>query len=174
MPYSYDTFDGLIRSFLTSHIPLSANILDVGPGEGKYSRLLPEYTLDCIEIFEPYIDQFQLRSKYRHVHTGHIADFPFDQHTYDYVLMGDVLEHLSLHEAKKCLQGAKTMNARVFVAVPYRYEQGEAFGNIYEMHLQPDLTPDVMSKRYPELKLLHRDDTYGLYTGFDNWMGVLP
>ena len=42
-------------------------------------------------------------------------------------------------------------------------EQGEVYGNIYEKHHQSDLTPDVMKKRYPELKFLIGDDEHGYY-----------
>jgi hypothetical protein len=49
------------------------------------------------------------------------------------------------------------------IAVPYLYEQGEEFGNIHETHLQPDLTPEIMLERYPDLKLIYGDENYGYY-----------
>jgi hypothetical protein len=52
------------------------------------------------------------------------------------------------------------------IAVPYMYRQGEWEGNVYETHWQPDLTPEVMALRYPELKLLVGDAVYGYYINY--------
>ena len=52
---------------------------------------------------------------------------------------------------------------KCLVAVPYEMEQGELEGNVYETHLQPDLTPDIMLERYPNLKLLIGNERYGYY-----------
>ena len=40
-------------------------------------------------------------------------------------------------------------------------EQGEHEGNIYETHHQPDLTPEVLKKRYPKLKRAFENEYYG-------------
>ena len=42
-------------------------------------------------------------------------------------------------------------------------KQGEYFGNKYETHHQPDLTPEVMSIRYPKLKMIYSNNEYGYY-----------
>jgi autotransporter strand-loop-strand O-heptosyltransferase len=50
------------------------------------------------------------------------------------------------------------------VAIPYTMEQdGEEYGNVYETHLQPDLTPDIMKQRYPQLVSLYTNQWYGYY-----------
>jgi hypothetical protein len=77
--------------------------------------------------------------------------------------MGDILEHLTVEDAKSILHKIKVNNQGVMIAVPYLYEQGEEFGNIHETHLQPDLTPEIMLERYPDLKLIYGDENYGYY-----------
>ena len=52
------------------------------------------------------------------------------------------------------------------MAVPYLWEQGPEFNNPYEIHLQPDLTPEIMSERYPSLKLLFGNEGYGYYINY--------
>ena len=42
-------------------------------------------------------------------------------------------------------------------------EQGICEDNVYEIHLQPDLTPTNMLERYPRLTLLCANDLYGYY-----------
>jgi hypothetical protein len=43
-------------------------------------------------------------------------------------------------------------------------EQSEYEGNTHEIHLQPDLTPENMLERYPDLELLYGNNFYGYYT----------
>ena len=42
-------------------------------------------------------------------------------------------------------------------------EQEADGGNHYQIHLQPDLTPELMLQRYPSLKLLIGNKRYGYY-----------
>jgi hypothetical protein len=163
MPYSSPKYKLKIREFFSKKVGSSSKILDVGPGMGQYGYLLQDlgYTIDCVEIFEPYIDKFKLHDKYDNVYGGDIKSFDFS--TYDVLILGDILEHLKIKEAKKLLKEINEQNKKCLVCVPYEMEQGEVYGNIYEKHHQSDLTPDVMKKRYPELKFLIGDDEHGYY-----------
>jgi hypothetical protein len=55
-------------------------------------------------------------------------------------------------------------NKTVFIMIPFNCPQWECYGNIYETHLQDDLTLDVMKERYPQLKLHYSDVRFGFYT----------
>ena len=46
------------------------------------------------------------------------------------------------------------------------YPQGPYEGNVYETHLQPDITPENFLERYPELKCLFKNDYYGYYINY--------
>lgn len=163
MPESYSYFKKEIKEFLINHISKDKRILDVGPGIGTYSKLIRGfgYKMDCIEIYEPYITKYKLHESYDNVHHGDIVNF--DISNYDFIILGDVLEHIDASDAENLITTIVESGKQCLVAIPYLMEQGEHEGNIYETHLQPDLTPEVMSNRYPQLDLLFSNNLYGYY-----------
>ena len=146
--------------------PQSSKILDAGAGSGKYGAMLRIWfnNIDALEIFEPYIEQFKLKEIYNNVHIGNIIDFDIDM--YDYIIMGDILEHLSIEDAHNLLTKIHLGGKKCLIAIPYTMEQGEVNGNIYETHLQPDLTHEVFLFRYPMMKELYRNFEYGYYINY--------
>ena len=164
MPESYHFYKSEIRQYFIHHVSTNKKILDVGPGKGTYSLLLMGlgYKMDCIEIWPPYVDEFALKHKYDNVHIGNIIDF--DISAYDFIILGDVLEHLSAKDAKELMNKIDSSGKECLVAVPYEMEQGEYYGNVHESHLQPDLTPEVIKNRYPSLHELYANNFYGYYT----------
>lgn len=170
MPTSYNNGKQAILDWIKANIKPCELILDIGPGEGTYADLLHPmgYKNICaVEVFKPYIEQFGLNAKYKAVHNGNVCDLPsryFDP--FSLIIMGDVLEHMDWAEAHKLLFMliTHTKVRGIVVAVPFLYAQGEVNGNFYEIHRQPDLTPEVMTQRYPYLKLLTSDGVIGVYT----------
>jgi len=167
MPTSYSVFKPEIKQWFLENVPLSKRILDVGPGEGTYSNLLRSegYRIDAIEIYEPYIGQYNLRDKYDNVYVGDIRKF--DISDYDFIILGDVLEHITVGEAQQLINKIEHYQKHCMVAVPYMMPQGEYEGNIHEAHQQEDLTHDVMKERYPALECLYRNQFYGYYSIID-------
>lgn len=163
MPYSYGKFKYEVRDKIKSVFNPETEILDVGAGSGVYSDLLwnTHKNLDALEIFPNYIQMFELEKRYRSVIQADIRYFNF--YSYGLLIMGDILEHLTIEDAQSILHKIKVNNQGVMIAVPYLFEQGEEYGNVYETHLQPDLTPDIMLERYPDLKLIYGDENYGYY-----------
>ena len=135
----------------------------MGPGIGTYSDLLRSlgYRMDAVEIYSPYIDKYGLRKKYDNVFVGDITTF--DISDYDFIILGDVLEHIPADDAIELIRKI-TQKKECLVAIPYEMEQGEHEGNIHETHHQPDLTHAVMGDRYPELSCIYRNEYYGYYT----------
>jgi hypothetical protein len=87
--------------------------------------------------------------------------------------MGDVLEHMTKEDAQKLLDYIYPRCKEVMIAIPYEMEQGEGYGNIYQIHHQPDLTPENFLERYPmmALKYQHRQGNipiYGYYIKKEN------
>lgn len=166
MPYSYTLYKEEVKQHFLNSLVSSIRILDVGPGCGTYSHLLKEHfpNIDAIEIFESYVSQFDLHNKYNNIIIGDIREYDFRD--YEYIIMGDVLEHLSVSDAKKILNVIKENDILCLVAVPYNYEQGTYMDNVHETHLQPDLTHELFLGRYPDFKLLIGDDKYGYYINY--------
>lgn len=165
MPCSYNNFKQDVRNHIINVVDRSHKILDVGPGSGTYANLLvPEFSCYAVEIFEPYVRQFHLDTFYRNVDVGDICTY--DYSAYDYLILGDVLEHIHVEPAQKLIREITASGKKCIVGVPYMYEQGPVDGNPYEAHLQSDLTPEVMTERYPELRILFRDLVYGYYINY--------
>lgn len=127
------------------------SILDVGVGRGTYSDLLrpmcDTWEFCGIEVWEPYIEQFGLESKYDHVYRrdvrGH-TDFG-----YDLVIFGDVLEHMSLDDAKMVWARTAAEARWGMISVPIiHYPQGVECGNPFEVHIQEHLTVEQIVEHF--------------------------
>ena len=168
MPYSYHFGKPEAISFVVKNTTTESKILDVGPGIGTYSDLLKPlgYDIDGLEIYDGYVDAYNLKEKYKNIYVGDIVNYDISE--YDFVIIGDVLEHLSIEDALNVLSRCKN----VIVAVPYLLPQGGVdfhhnghhLINPYEEHKQPDLTPSIMLTRYPNLSLIWSNDLYGYYS----------
>lgn len=142
MPYSFREGKREIAAYLKSRFGRGEGltILDVGPGEGTYEKLLrpalPEAEFVCLEIFEPYCDAYGLRSRYDRVLIGDVRDFALD-FAPGVVVFGDVLEHMRREEALAVLSAYCAKARAVVVSIPIIHiEQGAVGGNVYETHLQ--------------------------------------
>ena len=162
MPYSYDYFKEEFYHHMKSTFPVGMYILDVGAGSGQYGKNLnSKFEIDALEIFRPYVEEFDLKTIYDNVIIGDIRDF--DTKGYDYVIMGDILEHLTYDEATEVLNAIK---CKYMFAVPYKMKQGEVNGNIHEMHHQDDLTHELVLERYKGVRCLFRNLDYGYYVNY--------
>lgn len=163
MPYSYKKYKEEVKNWVYSNFDKNTKILDVGPGSGTYWNLLHDKFkhIDCVEVFTPYIEEFELKKKYENVFVSDILKFEYEY--YDLIIFGDIIEHLEVSDAQRVLNYAYDKCKDFIVAVPYLYEQGECHGNTHEIHKQPDLTPEIVLKRYRYLKLLYGDEKYGYY-----------
>jgi 2-polyprenyl-3-methyl-5-hydroxy-6-metoxy-1,4-benzoquinol methylase len=123
------------------------SILDVGIGFGSKGMLFREYTdiwssryhreewktrIDGVEIFGEYIGSLQ-REIYDNIFIGNIADI--DINYYDFIYLGDVLEHFEKEDGVRVLNKLKTHCKTLIISTPVVvYPQGEFRGNIYEVH----------------------------------------
>ena len=163
MAFSYDYYKKEVKEYLVNKFDRKATILDVGAGCGTYYDLLHDYFthIDAVEVFKNNIRRYRLHTKYRKVYAMNIIDFIYND--YDIVIFGDIIEHLTEKEARKVLDYAYKHCKEMIVAVPYQLKQDEVDGNKYEIHIQDDLTNDIVLKRYPMLKLLYKNELYGYY-----------
>ena len=114
-------------------------VIDLGCGEGTYSDLARGWRPDAlwigVEIWEPYVEQFELWRKYDIVAVRDARELNFP--TVPYVLLaGDVLEHMHRQEAVDLLARAKEHAEAIMVSLPIiDYPQHGHDGNPYEAHL---------------------------------------
>jgi hypothetical protein len=172
MPHSYHFGKPDAVEFILKNTTSESKILDVGPGVGTYADLLKGYSMDCLEIYDGYVEAYNLKEKYKNVYIGNIVDFNTSE--YDFVIIGDVLEHLTIEQSHIVLEKCKN----VLVAVPYICPQGGVdfyynehhLINPYEKHEQSDLTPLIFLTRYPTLGLIWSNELYGYYSNI-KWKG---
>jgi hypothetical protein len=166
MPYSYSIYKNEFAAHMKERYPKNMKILDVGAGSGTYGVLLRDYfeTIDAVEIYPNYVEMFHLKTIYNNVFIEDINKM--DYIGYNYIILGDVIEHMSIIQARILLSDITNQGIFCMVAVPYMFEQGEEYGNIHEAHLQPDLTHERFLQRYSMMKLLWKDNNYGYYTNY--------
>ena len=81
MPFSTNYFKEETKKFIEKNFEKEIKILDIGAGAGTYSNLLKPLgykNLDCVEVFEEYVDKFSLRQKYDKVLIGDITKLKID------------------------------------------------------------------------------------------------
>lgn len=147
-------------------------VLDVGPGAAAYQALLDKFlnikNIDCVEIYEPNVKYYEYEKYYSNVYNCDILDFEFtpgtEKEKYDLIIMGDILEHIKLEDAKALIKKLLTKCYCLLIQVPYNYPQGPEYGNKWEEHLQPDLNPSNFLERYPDLNLLVNNNKCGVYS----------
>lgn len=139
-----------------------AEILDVGACNGKWRDLLGNgYIMDAVEIWPPNIHKYELMKKYRMVFGSDIKFYKYVH--YDLIIFGDVLEHMTVKDAQAVVDYARDRCDNMLIAVPFLYEQGAKNGNPYEIHIQPDLTPEIFNERFPGFKPIFMSDDYAYY-----------
>ena len=166
MPYSYDYFKREFLEHMTRNFESHISILDIGAGCGTYGTLLKgffEY-IDGVEVYEPYIKEFELDKIYNNIFCRDALDV--NVHAYDYIIMGDVIEHMTFFEAKKLTTSIHALDKKMMVAIPYMMPQGAVGGNDYEIHRQDDLTHKIFLERYPMMHNLFKNEHYGVYINY--------
>jgi len=100
MPFSDRRFDKKMEEFLIAHP--ESRYLDIGCGAGKYGKMIRSFNPDAhvigIEADSEYIEKYKTREIYDELVNIRIEDFIRQKEnlsfTTDFVIMGDLLEHL--------------------------------------------------------------------------------
>lgn len=138
MPISLDVYTKNIIEHIRVIKPQS--VLDIGAGRGKYCDLIKSISLDIIcdavEPVQSYVDEFNLRQKYRNVFVSDIIDHVKSDriHKYDLCIMGDVLEHLFLHEAISVIDALCYKSKFLMIVWPTNCPQDHEWDSPFEMH----------------------------------------
>lgn len=149
MPYSARENDSDVRAFVEGMSIKS--VLDVGAGSGTYGKLLKDLVdvIDAAEIWDAYINEFDLTSIYRTVHLVDVRTLSRSVYqNYDLVIFGDVLEHMSRENSLTVWNAAHGAKYGLISVPIIHYPQGAEFGNPHEAHVQEHLTPENIRSDY--------------------------
>lgn len=158
---SGDVGKTIFLDWVLANVERSEKILDVGFGGGVYGKILKAFyyeNIDGIDAWGENINEMGLNFIYDNIFIENVLNFDFDY--YDLIIMGDVLEHMSLEDSKSLLNRFITEEkvSKLFIQVPYMYENHEEWqGNPYEVHIQDEINEEYMEREFPFLELLKID-----------------
>lgn len=139
-----------VRSFIKT---MPKTVLDVGAGQGIYLNYILAITdpgdviVDAVEVWEPYVEMFNLKERYNKVIIDDVRNL--DNFNYDFVIFGDVLEHMSEEDAIAVWNKAKSQARNAFIAIPtIHFPQDEMSGNPYEKHVVEDWNVDRVIEKF--------------------------
>lgn len=168
MPASAEEGREIMLSWIWSRKPRS--VLDIGAGCGTYGKLLrekmPTPYLIGVEIWRPYIAQFHLNDIYDQVINKDIRDMSlFEWPRADVVILGDVLEHMSIEDAKRVwMLALGTARKAVYLSIPIVHSpQGAVHGNPHETHVVPDWNSESVLESFPGIGWYWHGSIVGRY-----------
>ncbi len=125
-------------------------VLDVGAGQGVYLNLIREslgqnVIVSAVEVWKPYIDQFNLENRYDHLYPIDVREMiDFD---YDLVILGDILEHMTELDAIYLWERISKKARYAIISIPIiHYHQDAINGNPYEVHVDEDWNTERVLK----------------------------
>lgn len=158
---SADVGKTIFVDWVLNNVEKNEKILDIGFGSGVYGKILKAFFyrhIDGVDIWGEDIEEMGLNYIYDNIYIQDALDFDFDH--YDLIIMGDVLEHMSLKDSKKLLNKFINNNkvSKLFIQVPYMYENHNAwYNNPNEVHLQDEINQEYMEREFPFLELIQID-----------------
>lgn len=141
MPTSWDIFDEDSRAIIKAITPKM--VLDVGPGMGKYGKMVREANLGGIctivayEAEQSYIKAFSLKSIYNDVfwaEANQIMRLEANRR-WDLCIFGDVLEHMPKSEGLDLIHFLLYRARFILMTVPLQYLQEDVGGVERERHI---------------------------------------
>jgi 2-polyprenyl-3-methyl-5-hydroxy-6-metoxy-1,4-benzoquinol methylase len=143
------------------------SILDVGAGSGTYADMLKtngynRASIDAVEVWKPYIEEFNLENKYTKVYEYDIRQFK--NFKYDLVIFGDILEHMTKEDALGVWSNVSQQAKNAVIAIPIiHYHQGAINGNPYEEHVKDDWSHEEVLDTFPGIIDSYRGEVVGAY-----------
>jgi predicted TPR repeat methyltransferase len=139
-------------------------ILDIGVGAGTYFNLLSRDNGLAknaewvgVEVWEPYIQKFDLTSKYNKIINQDVRTINWKElGHFSIAFAGDVLEHMTKEESICLVNNILDCTNTLIISIPIiYYPQGEYDGNPYEEHIKPDWSHTEMLDTWHNLITHH-------------------
>lgn len=164
MPYSDPDNKSTALGWLQEIRP--STVLDVGPGAGAYAHLVRAVgsvnRLNAVEAWEPYVAEFGLKNLYDNVYVEDVrsrTDF-----SYDVVIFGDVLEHMTKDEALEVFERARSQCKWIIFSIPIIHlPQGAYAGNPFEVHVHDNWTHEEIVEWFPGIERFETFRVTGMY-----------
>lgn len=144
-------------------------VVDMGCGEGIYRHLLgprlPGARWIGVEVWEPYIREFELASYYDRIIQSDAREVDFGQlGTVDLAIFGDMLEHMPKEDAVLLVQRALAASSMVLISIPVvKYPQDVVHGNPYERHVKDDWDHYEVMSSFAGVSAFMIHDHIGVY-----------
>lgn len=162
MPFSAQNGKASI-CWVMSKIPTPKTALDIGCGQGTYAKLFPKLEWTGVEIWEPYVEKYGLKSLYPDLHVADARTWGTEK-KFDVCFLGDVLEHMTEEEAQSLVREAKRWAATVIISIPIgHYPQGEYEGNPHEAHVKDNWSDADVKLCFGEPTWSFVDGEIGVY-----------
>jgi glycosyltransferase involved in cell wall biosynthesis len=162
MPTSSQSGKASIK-WVMSKLPEPKTALDIGCGEGTYAKMFPKLEWTGVEIWEPYVEKYNLRSLYPELHVIDVDRFSPTQ-DYNVCFLGDVLEHMEKDVAQSLVERAKIWADTVIISIPIgHFPQDEWEGNPYERHVTDNWTDAEVKSAFGEPTWSIVDGQIGVY-----------
>lgn len=167
MPYSSESGKAYIKNIVGR--VRRERMLDIGCGSGTYAKMFPDADWTGVEVWEPYIEQFNLDALYgklivadaRHVTFAHLGRF-------DVAFLGDVLEHMEKDEAQSLLERVRAIADTVIVSIPIGHYPQDAYnGNPHEKHVTDNWTDAEFRETFGEPTVGYVEKEIGVYCWSD-------
>ena len=147
-------------------------VLDVGAGAGLYPKyikhkhkMLTDAEWIGVEIWEPFIEKYNLNNLYNKVINTDIREFNFEEHgEFDLCIFGDVLEHMTKTECIRVVTKALDHCKRILISIPIvHYPQGMSEENPYEAHIKDDWSDQEVKETFSNILDSAQDKIIGVY-----------
>ena len=126
----------LVRDWIDKLNPES--VLDIGAGVGTYAIMCwrPEQYWVALEVFEPYVEMFNLGGKYDEVWIDDARTAVYSR-GFELIIAADMLEHMHKQEAKDLILKLLSHCKYLLICFPVIHNDQCAGdeGNIYEAHI---------------------------------------
>lgn len=170
MPFSSDNGKAHIRRIIERLKPKTG--LDIGVGSGTYADMFPGIEWTGVEIWEPYVEKYDLPRKYKTLHVADARGWRTNK-KYDIVMLGDVLEHMGVYGARELLTHMREVGDTVIVSIPLgHYPQGAFDGNPHEAHVTDDWTDTKFREVFGEPTWSAIEGEIGVYVWSKHKVGL--
>ncbi len=138
MPFSAAAFDSEIELYF--HLVRHGSVVDIGPGEGKYGRMLrrvqPNIKLIGVELDAEYVERYKLREVYDEIWVLDAAELMnAPDRIFDAVIIGDCIEHMRKSIGLDLLNFLVYRSKIITVKFPLQMLQNAWQGHKTEAHI---------------------------------------